>query len=247
MNSDNILIFKDVSFYSSTNTTILENLSFSLNAGDFVAIVGPNGAGKTTLFKLILGMLKPNTGTITFPLFEKSKSIGYVPQVKTLDKNFPATVLELVCSGITNSWNFFINKSMKQQALEVLESIDAKDLALKPLAKLSGGELQRVYLARAIIRKPRLLLLDEPSTGIDFVCENEIEKIILELNNVHNTTIMMITHDISSAYHHSNKVLLLNKSIVAYNTPKESLTDNNIMLAYSNHNHSHNIKVGLKL
>lgn len=246
MTNKDILIFDNINLTSPSNTLILENISFEIKSGEFISIVGPNGAGKTTLFKLILGLIRPSTGRILFPNFDRKKSIGYVPQVKTLDRKFPATVLELICSGITGTWNFIISKAMKNKAIEILKDINADYLAYRQLSRLSGGELQRVYLARAIISRPSLLLLDEPSSGIDFVCECELEKIIFRLNKDYGTTIMMITHDISSAYHHSNKVILLNKTIISYGNSTEVLTDDNLMLTFSNHNHSHSVKLGLK-
>ncbi len=246
MTNKDILIFDNINLTIPSNTLILENISFEIKSGEFISIVGPNGAGKTTLFKLILGLIRPSTGRILFPNLDEKKSIGYVPQVKTLDRKFPATVLELICSGITGTWNFIISKAMKNKAIEILKDINADYLAYRQLSRLSGGELQRVYLARAIISRPSLLLLDEPSSGIDFVCERELEKIIFRLNKDYGTTIMMITHDISSAYHHSNKVILLNKTIISYGNSTEVLTDDNLMLTFSNHNHSHSVKLGLK-
>ncbi len=252
----------NLNYKSEDGTLILENITFSMEAGDFISIVGPNGSGKTTLFKLLLGVKKNYTGSINFFQKEelhpnikkfhlqKSKQInsviGYVPQAKTLDKKFPAIALELVVTGITGTWSFFVSKKNKQLALETLDLVGATNLSNRQVSELSGGELQRIYLARAIIRRPKLLLLDEPATGIDFICEKDISKIITELNKIYNTTIMMISHDLTAAYTHSNKVLLLNKHIVYYGSPSAAFTDENILKTFSSPAHKHNVKFGIK-
>lgn len=240
-----ILKFEDVN-YSVNRTNILENISFSITNGDFLSIVGPNGSGKTTLLKLILGILKSQTGEIIFNEIDNSRSIGYVPQTKTLDRSFPATAIELVVNGINRRWNFRLNNKQINEAYSVLKSVNAAHLAKKQLSDLSGGELQRIYLARAIIRHPRILLLDEPATGIDLVCEKDISSIISGLISEYNTTVIMVTHDWSSAYHHTNKLLLLNKQMIYFGNPHQGFTDENMVKTFSNTSLNHNVSFGIK-
>ena len=137
----------------------------------------------------------------------------------------------------------YLKKKKKKMAIDSLALVGAENLANRQISELSGGELQRDYLSRAIIRKPKLLLLNEPATGIDFICEKDISKIILELNKTYKTTIVMISHDLTAAYTHSDKVLLLNKSIVYYGDPESAFTDENMLKTFSNPAHSHNVKI----
>ncbi len=246
MNYEKILIIDNVN-YLVNELPILSNITFDIFQGDFISIVGPNGAGKTTLFKLLLKVISPASGSIVFANSINNKDIGYVSQVKTLDKKFPAIALELVCTGIFGKWQFIINKKIKNIALDTLELINAKHLAYKQISQLSGGELQRVYLARALVRKPKILLLDEPATGIDFICEKDITSIITRLNEIDKTTIIMITHDWSAAYQHSQKVLLLNKKIIYCGNPAEAFTDKHIAMTFGNNqNHQHDVQIGIK-
>jgi zinc transport system ATP-binding protein len=177
---------------------------------------------------------------------KNTSQIAYVPQIKTLDRTFPAIALELVLSGLQRSWSYKINKEDKHKALEILEKLSAADVAHKQLNKLSGGELQRVYLARCLITNPSILLLDEPATGIDLVCEKSVNQIISEYNRVYNTTILMVTHDWSAAYHHTNYTLLLNKQQIFFGDSKSAFTDNNLQRTFSHLGHDHGIKFGLK-
>lgn len=242
-----LLQFKNIC-YDVGKTRILNDISFKINEGDFLSIVGPNGSGKTTLLKLILGIKKQNQGEIFYQNSTNNKkiSIGYVPQTKTLDKFFPAIALELVLNGMSKTWNFKISKTQKQKAMEVLEKLNAAHLATKQLSYLSGGELQRIYLARAIVRNPKLLLLDEPATGIDMVCENDINAIISTLCKENKTTIIMITHDWSSAYYHTSKLLLLNKNLIYFGNPHDGFTDENMVKTFSSLTSNHKVTFGIK-
>lgn len=228
----------------------LHNLSFSFPEGKYIAIVGPNGSGKTTLLKVILNMLKPSSGTIN--IFGKSRDnidpsiIGYVPQFKTIDRSFPATALELVLSGLHNKWITFRNKKDTSVAMEVLESVGAAEYSGKQLSSLSGGQLQRVYLARCFVRNPKIILLDEPATGVDLVCESSVNSLIEDYNKRNNATVIMVTHDWSAAYHHTELVLLLNKSLVYIGSSKDAFTDINLQRTFSHLGHNHKVTFGLK-
>jgi zinc transport system ATP-binding protein len=245
------LIKFDTICYTVGKTQILDNISFEIEKSDFLSIVGPNGSGKTTLLKLILGIKKGSKGKIIFSDSNinnelNSFAIGYVPQTKTLDTSFPTTALELVANGISGYWNFRISKEQKNKTMEILEKINATHIATKQLNELSGGELQRIYLARAIIRNPKILLLDEPATGIDMVCENDINEIISKLRKENETTIIMVTHDWSSAYYHANKALLLNKNVIYFGNPQDGFTDENLLKTFSSVTNHHQIAFGIK-
>lgn len=226
---------------------ILSNINFEIPLGAYVAIVGPNGSGKTTLLRTILGLNSNYFGELSFPSSNTSKNkIAYVPQIKTLDRTFPAIAVELVLSGLKKSWLGTSGKANRQVALEILERLSAGHLAEKQLSKLSGGELQRVYLARCLITNPEILLLDEPATGIDLVCEKSVNTIISEYNQKYKTTIIMVTHDWSAAYHHTNYTLLLNKGQIFFGNSKDAFTDINLQKTFSHLGHDHGIKFGLK-
>lgn len=230
--------------------TALDNLNLKVEAGAYVAIVGPNGSGKTTFLKLLLNILKPSQGSLK--IFGEdikkvaSGTIGYVPQIKTIDRTFPANALELVLSGINHSWVAMKSKQDMRKAMESLELVGAADLAKKQISSLSGGQLQRVYLARCFVAEPKILLLDEPATGIDLVCESSINSIIEEYNRKKGITVIMVTHDWSAAYHHTKYVLLLNKKQIYYGSPDEAFTDINLQKTFSHLGHHHKVTFGLK-
>lgn len=229
---------------------ILDNINIEIEEGKYISIVGPNGSGKSTLLKTIMGLNHQYTGTIE--IFGQqvnstnSKQIAYVPQVKTLDRNFPALAIELVISGFKNKWSLHTTKAEEELALSYLSKVNAENLSNHKLSQLSGGELQRVYLARSLVKKPKLLLLDEPATGIDMVCEHSINNILTEYNQKYNTTIIMVTHDWSSAYHHTNQVLMLNKHQVYFGDSKLGFSEKNIQHTFSHPDSKHGITFGLK-
>ncbi len=226
---------------------ILNGLSFDIPVGEYVAIVGPNGSGKTTLLKTLLGVNSKYSGSVNFPSSKSNKSnkIAYVPQIKTLDRTFPAMAMELVLSGLNKKWVSTPTKESKFLALEMLEKLSAGHLADKQLSSLSGGELQRVYLARCLITNPLILLLDEPATGIDLVCEKSVNHIISQYNKEFKTTVLMVTHDWSAAYHHTSYTLLLNKQQIYFGESKKAFTDINLQKTFSHPGHDHGIKFGL--
>lgn len=228
----------------------LEDINLEIKSNSFTAILGPNGGGKTTFLKLILGLIKPTSGKILIngkkPLKLESKTIGYVPQIKTLDRTFPALCIELVVSGIRGNWPDRINKEESNQALDALKQVGAEHLAYRSISKLSGGELQRIFLARSFVRNPDILLLDEPATGVDVVGESDIYNIIGNYEAKTNTTIIMVTHDWEAAYHHANKVLLLNRRQICFNEPDIAFKEENLRRAFSHIGHSHAMVFGVK-
>ena len=226
----------------------LENINLDINSGTFISVVGPNGGGKTTLLKIILGLIKPSAGTIKINNGEVSELapnfIGYVPQIKSLDRSFPALSIELVASGLRSNWVSRIDKAEKDLILSTLERVGAEHLAFRQLSRLSGGELQRIYLARSFIRNPKILLLDEPATGIDMVGETDIHNIIDGYKKESNSIIIMVTHDWEAAYHHADKVLLLNRKQICYNSPEIAFNEINLRKAFSHIGHKHEMIFG---
>jgi len=224
----------------------LDNLNLTIARNEFVAIVGPNGAGKSTFLKTLLGLIHPAKGRVRIfgspPPKVPPKSIGYVPQVKTMDRSFPALSIELVLTGIRGRWPWRFPKNEYQKAFGAMERVGADHLAQRPLSKLSGGELQRVYLARSIVREPKLVMLDEPATGIDVVGEADLYRLLEAYQKDFGATIIMVTHDWHAATHHADKVLLLNNKQISFGPPGKALTEDNLRLAFGHIGHKHALK-----
>jgi zinc transport system ATP-binding protein len=224
------------------NVTALENISFETAPGAFVAILGPNGCGKTTLLKTIIGLIRPDSGTVT--VFGKSPGelsgmeIGYVPQTKHLDRSFPAQAIEVVATGILGRWPVRLAGSLRQQALEALHATGVAHLAERQVSALSGGELQRVYLARSFVRSPRLLLLDEPAAGMDIAGEAAMYHLIEGYLKGHQATVFMITHDWEGARLHASHVLLLNRSLMDFAPPHEIELEERLLHMFGHRGHA---------
>lgn len=187
---------------------ILQNLNFYIEEGDYLCIIGENGSGKTTLMKTLLGLLKPIDGKIKFLNGIEKNQIGYLPQQTDVQKDFPASVKEIVISGFQSKMNGrpFYTKKEKAEALKNMQLLGIENLAKKSYRELSGGQQQRVLLARALCATNKMILLDEPVTGLDPAATNEMYTLIKELNN-QGITIIMITHDTNCALKYANKIL----------------------------------------
>lgn len=220
----------------------LENISIKVPAGSFTAIMGPNGSGKSTLLKSLLGLVRPIGGEIRLfgnpPGMIPFDVIGYVPQVKALDRSFPATALELVLSGRGDRWPISAGKE-KRQACEALERVGALQLKDRAVQRLSGGELQRVYLARSLIKKPQLVLLDEPAAGVDIAGEADMYRLLEEYQMDSGSTILLVTHDFEVARYHSSHVLLLNCRRISFGSPAEAMTDECMRRVFGHVGHEH--------
>jgi zinc transport system ATP-binding protein len=234
-------------YLSYSDIKVLENINLQIPENSFVSIVGPNGAGKTTLMKILLGLVNYNSGDVK--VFGKTPAqvdpslIGYVPQIKTMDRSFPALAIELVSSGITRRWPWHIKSDDKKKSLDALALVKAEKLANRTLSELSGGELQRVCLARSIVRQPKLVVLDEPATGIDAIGEADLYNHLETYKEKSGATILMITHDWHVANHHSDFVLLLNRKQVSFGSPAEALSENNLRIAFGHIGHIHKSKI----
>ncbi|AEV16724.1 Manganese transport system ATP-binding protein mntA [Thermus sp. CCB_US3_UF1] len=224
----------------------LEEVALRVPEGAFVAIVGPNGAGKSTLLKAVLGLVAFRGEVRVFgrsPAEADPLWFGYVPQLKTFDRTFPALALELVATGLLRRWPFRLSREVRQKALEALAQVGAEGLAERPLGRLSGGQLQRVYLARALIRRPRILLLDEPATGVDRVGEVDLYRYLEAYQEASRATVLMITHDWEAA-HHASHVLVLNRRVVGFGPPERALSEECLRQAFGHLGHAHGLFVG---
>jgi len=194
---------------------ILQALNFEVNAGDYLCIVGENGAGKSTLMKTILGLQPPIKGKVLTGDGLKQTEIGYLPQQTIVQKDFPASVREIVLSGFQGKCGLrpYYNKQEKQMTLDAIKRLGLGDLSRRCYRELSGGQQQRVLLARALCATQKMLLLDEPVAGLDPKVTGEMYHIINELNRNDGITIIMISHDISSAIQYASHILHIGESV----------------------------------
>ena len=193
--------------------TVIENLSFHVNKGDYLCILGENGSGKTTLMKTILRLLKPLSGTISTGDGLLADEISYLPQQTEVQRDFPASVYEIVLSGCQSRCGKrpFYNKKEKELAAAAMEKLGISHLAKKCYRELSGGQQQRTLLARALCAAQKMLLLDEPVTGLDPAATEEMYSLIKQLNN-DGITIIMISHDTEAALKYASHVLHIGTS-----------------------------------
>ncbi len=228
--------------------SILEDLTFQVPENAFFTVIGPNGAGKSVFLKTLIGLHLPSNGKVEFfgkkPKERSYSDLGYVPQLKTMDRNFPATAMDLVANGKKGQWVFRISDALKKECLSYLDQFGAKHLAERSHFELSGGELQRVFLARAMIRKPKTIILDEPSTGMDVDGEDDLYHRLEVIRKETQTTILMVTHDQTVAAHHSTHVLLLNQKQIAFGPPEEVLNDQNLRITFGHQSHAHSMPTG---
>jgi len=233
--------------YAYSGSLVLDNISFSINEGDLLGMIGPNGAGKTTLFSCMLGLLGGYTGTIK--IFGQDikndskalKNIGYIPQRKTIEQNFPATVEEIVSLGITSGK---ISKNKINSALDTVGLLDQKD---RRVGELSGGQQQRVLIAKAIVNDPKLLILDEPATGIDLETQNKFYALLKKLNQEKKITIIWASHDLDAVNRTASSVACINRSMFFHGKTHEFFENPDLLRAYSEssmqahmHLHDHN-------
>jgi zinc transport system ATP-binding protein len=203
---------------------ILSNLSFEINKGDYLCIVGENGSGKSTLMKTILGLIPSIKGEIKFCDNLTNKDIGYLPQQSVVQRDFPASCMEIVMSGFQNKSKFrpFYKKEEKNKAREILSKLGILNLENKCYRELSGGQQQRVLLSRALCSTQKMLLLDEPVASLDPLASKDLYDVIKSLNN-EGITIIMISHDILSSINYASHVLFVGKNTF-FGTKKDFLS-----------------------
>ena len=236
---------RDVS-YSYGQTPVLESVNLRLDDGDFLGIIGPNAGGKTTLLKIVLGLLKPDSGTVS--VFGRSPAenrgvIGYVPQYARFDASFPISVLDTVRMGRLGISRRERSRESRAAALAVLERVDLGGMAGEQIGQLSGGQLQRVLIARALASEPRILLLDEPTASVDTRIGRSVYELLERLSE--QMTIVLVSHDIGVISRYVKTIACLNVRL-HYHHSRE-LTDEMVEVAYGcpvdlvAHGHPHRV------
>ena len=213
---------------------VLSCVSLNVWEYDFLGIIGPNGGGKTTLLKIILGLMKPSSGDITF--FENGKKvqslkIGYLPQINPIDKHFPISVYEVISSGLAGEKQLFkdFTSLQKERINDLVTKMGLEDYSKRAIGELSGGQLQRTLLARAIVSKPRLLILDEPNTYVDKKFESQFYELLGEINK--SASIILVSHDIGTLLPMVKNVACINETLHYH--PGTDVSDGWISNAYS--------------
>lgn len=216
-----LIELKNLSLGYSENT-VLKNVNMMIEEGDFICVVGPNGSGKSTLIKGILGLIKPIKGKVIYHNL-KQNFIGYMPQETRVDANFPASVFEIVLSGTLNRLGLksFYTKKEKEIALRNLKLLGIEKLKDKNFCDLSGGQRQKVLLARSLSATSKMLILDEPSNNLDSKSKQELYKTVIKLNQEQKITVLMVTHDLDHDNLIGNKILSLRENEVFFGTTKE--------------------------
>jgi len=241
MSNSAAIEFREINF-AYNGHQVLTNVTLDVQEGEYVGVIGPNGGGKTTFLKLILGLLKPMKGSLTVfsePAHEARKfgRVGYVPQRATQFENrFPATVLEVVTSGLSGV------PASKQQHNAVQQAMEATDIVgiqSKLIHELSGGQRQRVFIARCLTAQPKMLLLDEPVTGVDALSRDRFYALLKTLNTKYGITILFVTHDVDAIAKEVGKVLCLNQKVCCHASPQDFLQKHVLEDLYANQSHNH--------
>ena len=216
--------FEDV-WFSYERSTVLQEVSFSLEQGEFLGIIGPNGGGKTTLLKLMLGILKPDRGRIRIlgqAPHDASHRVGYVPQGTDFNRGFPVSVLDVALMGRMNTSRIGrrYSREDREKVKEVLEKVGMWDYRNRPVGKLSGGQRQRVFIARALATNPEILFLDEPTASVDSEFQTDLYDFLKALNK--EVTIVVISHDIGVISAHMKSIACVNKRFIFHSGPEIS-------------------------
>ncbi len=237
MTTDSVIKIKNLDF-SYGGPKILENIELNIQRNEFIGMVGPNGSGKTTLLKVIMGVLTPDKGTVKVlgnPPSQSVREIGYMPQFASFSRDFPISVEDTVLMGRlgkTSNIGFF-NKADKLAAEKAMNDVEILDLRKRVIGSLSGGQLQRVLIARALTCEPQIMILDEPTANVDMKVEKDIFDLLKQLNE--KITIIVVTHDIGFISQYIHRVACINRTLVCH--PTSELTGETIENMYGSHMH----------
>jgi len=246
----NSIVVKNVSF-SYGDTTVLKNISLTIHTGDYLGMIGPNGGGKTTLLKVMLGLLRPTAGEIFLfgtPLrnFRDWPMIGYVPQKAThIDPLFPVSVWEVVAMGRYGAKGLFnhLDKSDHVRIAQSLEYVSMQAFAHRLIGDLSLGQQQRVFIARALAAQPEIIILDEPTVGIDLATQEQFYALLKKLNQELGLTLVLVSHDIDVVTHEVTELACINQTLVYHGNPETFYTGDTLERLYGknvrfiSHNH----------
>jgi zinc transport system ATP-binding protein len=218
--------------YRYNSDLVLEDISFKADEADLLGIIGPNGAGKTTLFSLILGLLEGYQGKIT--VFGEDirnnrkilKKIGYIPQKNIIDQGFPATVEEIVSLGV-------FERKTKDKIISAINTVGLLEQKHKRIGELSGGQQQRILIAKALVNEPQLLILDEPTTGIDLETQNKFYALLRKLNSENKITIILASHDLDAINKLANKIACVNRKMSFHGDAREFFGNEQLLKSYS--------------
>lgn len=211
------------------NRVVLEDISFTIPQGSFTGIIGPNGAGKTTLLRLILGLLEPTRGQVKVfgqnpvKLNRKKYQVGYLPQRTLFSRRFPVCVEDVVLMGATGIIGFFRlpGPEHKKQALEIMDRVGILELKDRPIGELSGGQQQLTFLASALVTKPGLLILDEPTTGLDPMAQNNFYKLVRSVQQDEAITVLVVSHDLAAISANAQSLICINKTMHIHGSSSE--------------------------
>lgn len=216
--------------FSYTSDEVIKDVSLKIHKGNYVGIVGPNGGGKTTLLKLMLGLIKPNDGSVKLfctdiKEYKDWSKIGYVPQRTHVDANYPITVEEMVAMGRYGKRGLFRfpTKEDKEKTLQALRQVDMIDCRNRQINDLSGGQQQRVFIARALSSEPEVILLDEPTVGVDVKTQKQFYALLRKLNRELDLTLILVTHELDVVAHEATKLGYINRTLEYYGDPNEFL------------------------
>jgi zinc transport system ATP-binding protein len=248
----NIIEVKDLSF-SYHQQVVLERIGLNIHQGDYLGIIGPNGGGKTTLLKIMVGLLQPNEGSVLLfgtPIsdFHDWSRIGYVPQkILNFDPQFPVTISEVVSMGLFGKKGLFhwLNTKDMKEVQNTLERVGLWNYRNHRIGDLSGGQQQRAFIARALVGKPDILFLDEPTAGVDIKAQEEFYRLLKKINQELNITLVLVSHEIDIVARETTEVACINRSLRYHGTPKEFIEGNMLSTLYGRnikmvmHDHSY--------
>ncbi|OZU88695.1 zinc ABC transporter ATP-binding protein [Virgibacillus indicus] len=250
--SEPVVSMKNIS-YAYDQKTVLNHINFEIPKGAFMGLLGPNGGGKTTLIKLILGLLKPDEGSVQLlggPIgkFKDWNRIGFVSQkANSFNKGFPATVFEVVSTGLTANVGYFrfFNKNHKEKIIQAIDQVGMLEYTHENIGNLSGGQQQRIFIARSLVNDPQLLILDEPTVGVDYENVQRFYELLHRLNDERQITLLLVTHDTGTITEHATDIVCLNKTLHFHGKPEEytSLSEKDLSVFYGHpvnivtHNH----------